>query len=212
MEPFVLANDSVRLSLPVEADVAAITDACQDPEIADWTVVPSPYTRRDAELFVGRFVPDGWARGSEFNWAVRAPGDADGPLLGMVGLHFEGRAGAADEERSAELGFWTAPAVRGKGLATQAARLVVDWGFDPEGLGLSVVTWVAYVGNWGSRRVAWNLGFRVEGTIRRHGLQRGRRRDAWVGTLLPEDPRTPTEPWTGPPTGHDTQDRQEESA
>lgn len=198
MEPFVLANEAVRLSVPTARDVDAITAACQDPAIADWTVVPSPYTRHDAELFVERFVPEGWSRGSAYNWAFREPGAVDGPLLGMVGVHFEGRAGGPDHERSAELGFWTAPDARRKGLATEAARLVVDWAFDPEGLGLAVLQWVAYTGNWASRRVAWNLGFRVEGTIRRYGLQRGRRRDAWVGTLLPEDPRRPNEEWTGP--------------
>lgn len=198
MEPFVLANQTVRLSIPTDADVDAITAACRDPEIAAWTVVPSPYRRADAEQFVTRFVPDGWSRNTEYTWAIREPGEDDGPLLGMVGLHHERRSGAPDEEQSAEIGFWIAPAARGKGIASDAARLVVDWGFDPEGLGLAVITWVAYVGNWSSRRVAWNLGFLVEGTIRRHGAQRGKRRDAWVGTLLPQDARQPNEPWIGP--------------
>ncbi|GAA1855198.1 GNAT family protein [Myceligenerans crystallogenes] len=202
MEPFVLANESVRLSVPTVRDIDAIMLACQDSAIADWTVVPSPYRREDAEVFVQRFVPEGWSRGSAYNWAVREAGTADGPLLGMVGVHFEGRAGSPDHEQCAELGFWTAPAARGKGLATEAGRLVVDWAFDPEGLGLAVLQWVAYTGNWPSRRVAWNLGFRVEGTIRRYGLQRGRRRDAWVGTLLPGDPREPNEEWTGPSEAH----------
>lgn len=202
MEPFVLANESVRLSAPTDTDVDAITAACQDPDVAAWTVVPSPYRRADAEQFVTRFVPDGWSRDTEFTWAIREPGTDDGPLLGMVGLHREGRPPAPGQEQSAEIGFWTAPGARGRGVATDAARLVVDWGFDPEGLDLAVISWVAYVGNWGSRRVAWKLGFRVEGTIRRHGVQRGRRRDSWVGTLLPQDPRVPNEEWTGPaPTG-----------
>ncbi|MEK8229155.1 GNAT family N-acetyltransferase [Oerskovia sp. M15] len=46
---------------------------------------------------------------------------------------------------------------------TEAARIVVDWAFDDEGLGLSRMVWCAYTGNWPSRRVAWRLGFRVEG-------------------------------------------------
>ena len=58
------------------------------------------------------------------------------------------------------------------------------------------VSWAAFVGNWPSRRVAWRAGFRVEGTIRLHLVQReGIRRDAWVGTLLRGDPREPNEPW-----------------
>jgi hypothetical protein len=43
--------------------------------------------------------------------------------------------------------------------------------------------------------VAWRLGFRVEGTLRKHALQRGVRRDAWVGSVLADDPREPNEPW-----------------
>jgi RimJ/RimL family protein N-acetyltransferase len=194
MEPFVLTSEHVRLSVPTYADVDAITSACQDPAVAEWTVVPVPYERRHAEGFVRYHVADGWAKGTVYTWAVRAPGDADGPLIGMVGLTCEGSPG---EERAGELGFWMAPDARGDGLCTEAARLVVDWALDPEELGLSVVTWVAYVGNWASRRVAWRLGFRVEATLRRHALQRGVRRDAWVGTILPDDPREPNEPWPG---------------
>lgn len=192
MEPFVLASEHVRLSVPTFGDVDAITTACQDPVVAEWTVVPVPYESRHAEGFVRHHVADGWANGSVYTWAVRAPGDVDGPLIGMVGLTCEGSPG---EERAGELGFWMAPDARGGGLCTEASRLVVDWALDPEGLGLSVVTWVAYVGNWASRRVAWRLGFRVEATLRKHGLQRGVRRDAWVGTILPDDPREPNEPW-----------------
>jgi RimJ/RimL family protein N-acetyltransferase len=111
----------------------------------------------------------------------------------MVGISCEGDLGT---ERAGELGYWSAPAARGRGMTTEAARLVVDWALDPEGLGLVLAHWMAYVGNWGSRRVAWRLGFRYEGTLRRFALQRGVRRDAWVGSLLPEDPREPVEPWT----------------
>ncbi|MFD6448602.1 GNAT family N-acetyltransferase [Promicromonospora sp. NPDC060204] len=192
MEPFVLATEHVRLSVPTYSDVDVITTACQDPAVAEWTVVPVPYERRHAESFVRYHVSEGWAKGSVYTWAVRAAGDADGPLIGMVGLTCEGTPA---EERAGELGFWMTPDARGRGLCTEASRLVVDWALDPEGLGLSVVSWVAYVGNWASRRVAWRLGFRHEATLRRHGLQRGVRRDAWVGTLLPEDPREPNEPW-----------------
>jgi RimJ/RimL family protein N-acetyltransferase len=78
----------------------------------------------------------------------------------------------------------------------RAVALVVEHGFDPDGLGLARISWSAYVGNWPSRRVAWRAGFRVEGTIRGFAVQReGVRRDCWVGTLLRDDPREPNEPW-----------------
>ncbi len=192
MEPFVLATDRVRLSVPTPADVDRVAEICADPAIARWTTVPSPYTRSDAEGFVSGFVNDGWAQEKDFTWAVRAPGETDGPVLGMVGMS---RAGEPGTELSGEVGYWCAPDARGGGLTTEAARLVVDWSLDPEGLGLGVVRWRANVGNWASRRVAWKLGFRFEGTLRRFGQQRGRLVDSWVASLVPEDRRGPNEPW-----------------
>jgi RimJ/RimL family protein N-acetyltransferase len=89
-----------------------------------------------------------------------------------------------------------APWGRGAGGATRAVALVLDHAFDPDGLDLVRVAWLAYVGNWPSRRIAWRAGFRLEGTIRLEAVQRdGIRRDSWVGTLLRGDPREPNEPW-----------------
>jgi RimJ/RimL family protein N-acetyltransferase len=198
--PFALDDGRVHLSTPTLDDVDAVTAACQDPRVARWTVVPSPYSRDDAVEFVTSYVGPGWERGDVLTWGVREsvgptgiPGpDGPGPLLGMLGLSLDD---APEGQRSAEIGYWTAPEARGRGLMTAAGRLVVDWAFDPEGAGLARLFWQAYLGNWASRRVAWRLGFRVEGAVRGFALQRGVRRDAWVGTLLPGDPREPVEPW-----------------
>lgn len=192
MEPVALHDDTVLLSPPTEADVDAITAACQDPEVAAWVTVPQPYRRQDGEGFVRSFVPEGWASGRDLVWAIREP---DGRLLGMVGLH-------GIEDGSAELGYWVAPWGRRRGAAGSAVRLVVDHAFGP--LGLVRLSWTAYEGNWPSRRIAWRSGFRVEGMLRLGTVQRGVRRDTWVGSLLAADPRGPAEPWPAdaPPDGH----------
>ncbi|MFE6235043.1 GNAT family N-acetyltransferase [Cellulosimicrobium sp. NPDC057862] len=205
MRPFTLDDGRVHLSAPTPDDVDEITAACREPGMAEWTVVPDPYTREDAVRFVVDEVVPGWERGSSLTWTVRASSGppfvaGHGPLLGMVGIGLDdGSPGA----RSGEIGYWLAGAARGQGFATAAAGLVVDWAFDAEGAGLSRLVWQAYVDNWPSRRLAWRLGFRVEGTVRRQLVQRGERRDAWLGTLLPEDPRAPNEPWPAdaPPSG-----------
>ncbi|PZR52501.1 N-acetyltransferase [Xylanimonas oleitrophica] len=197
MKPFVLANEHVRLSAPTEADVDAITEICQDAEIQRWTTVPSPYLREHAEGFVREYSDGGWADESALTWAVRVPGDVlpgepEPPVLGMVGLTLDR---APEGQRSGEIGYWAAPDARGRGLLTEAVRLVVDYGLDPEGLGLARVEWRAQVGNWPSRRVAWKTGFRLEAQVRGLLLQRGERVDGWIGTLLPGDRREPGEPW-----------------
>jgi RimJ/RimL family protein N-acetyltransferase len=197
MQPFVLSNENVRLSIPGADDVERVFELCQDDAIQRWTTVPSPYLREHASEFATAFVPRGWESGRVLTWAIRPPGDvlpgeSEPELLGMVGLHLDDTPAP---HQSAELGFWMAPEARGRGLVTEAARLAVDYGLDPEGLGLARVEWRAVVGNWASRRVAWKVGVRVEGEIRGLLVHRGQRLDGWIGTVLPSDPREPNEPW-----------------
>ena len=111
----------------------------------------------------------------------------------MIGLGLDGQG-------SAEIGYWLAAEARGSGLMTETVRLVADHAFDPKGLGLQRLIWHASVGNWASRRVAWRLGFTVEGTIRAHLPKHGERQDAWVATLLAGDPMQPVRPWFEVPT------------
>jgi RimJ/RimL family protein N-acetyltransferase len=173
MDPVELLDDRLVLRMPAEADIDAITQACQDPEIQRWVPVPVPYERAHAAQFVAS-RPERWAADDgEMTFAVT---DArDGRLLGMVGLH-------AHDATMREIGFWTAPWARGQGVMTAAARLVCQFGF--EVLGLQRVEWWASVGNQASRRVAEKLGFTLEGTCRGRLLHRGERVDAWVGGLL----------------------------
>ncbi|MET0435299.1 MAG: GNAT family protein [Cellulomonas sp.] len=178
METFELTDGVVVLRAPGPADVDRIDALCQDPAIQEWTTVPSPYTREDAESFVTGYVADGWARGTSLNWAVRDA--ADDTLLGMVGLGIEGTG-------SAEIGYWLAPEARGRGLMSRSVELVLDAAFGR--LGLVRVFWRAFVGNGPSRAVAERAGFRVEGELRLGGVQRGVRRDEWVGSLLATDDR-----------------------
>lgn len=184
MRPVTLRTMRLELSVPLDADVDAIVEACQDAAIQRYTTVPTPYARHHAEEFVER-VAKNWADDVEQTWAIR-----DGEVLaGMIGLYRQG-AGAA------ELGYWMAPASRERGFGTEAGRAVVDWAFSPAGLALHRIEWRAVVGNTASARIARSLGFRYEGTLRealRNGA--GDRDDGWIAGLLATDDRTP-QPWT----------------
>jgi RimJ/RimL family protein N-acetyltransferase len=160
-------------------DAPAVLAACQDPEIARWTAVPQPYTAEVARAWVEQLAPAEWAEGRGAPFAVL---DAvDGTLLGSTAL-MRLDAGAA------EVGYWVAPGARGRGVATEALGAVCRWGVGA--LGLGRLTWLAYVGNDGSRRVAERVGFAFEGTLRGYLPWRdGTRRDAWVAGLLPADLR-----------------------
>lgn len=182
-DPVPLATPRFALTAPTSGDVDAIFAACQDPLIQEFTTVPSPYTREDAETFV-RLVAEWWEEGVEHVWAVRAGMD----VLGMVGLH-------RIKDGAAELGYWAAPEGRGRGAMTEAARAVIDFAFGP--MRLERIEWRAVVGNTASARVAQKLGFQFEGVQRKalpgHGIGGSRgRADGWVAGLLAGDPRTET--------------------
>ncbi len=179
----ILRTPRLTLSVPTEADVDAIFEACQDAAIQRYTTVPSPYQRSDAEGFVP-FARTRWTEGVEATWAIR---DGD-TLAGMIGIHRLSLGGTG------EIGYWMAPGSRGRGLLAEAARATVDWGFDLEGPALQRIEWRAVVGNVGSARVARALGFRFEGTLRGALSNSFGRDDAWIAGLLPGDDRMP-QPW-----------------
>ncbi|WP_377271088.1 GNAT family N-acetyltransferase [Peterkaempfera sp. SMS 1(5)a] len=176
MKPVILETPRLLLRPLGPEDAEAVHLACQDEDIQRWTVVPSPYLPEHAEGFVNQISPDGWQNDTLYNWGSFT---RDGALVSSVGLSFPGRAGFA------EVGYWTAREQRGRGYTAEAVAAVCDWAFAT--LGIQRLEWLAGVGNVGSRAVADRVGFVFEGTLRSYLEQRGERRDAWVGALLPTD-------------------------
>lgn len=177
-----LTDGVVTLRAHRPSDVPAVLEQSLDPESQRWTVVPVPYTLADAEEYVGEMVPRGWADGSSWGFAI----EAEGRFAGSIDLRPQG----ADR---ADLGFGSHPWARGTGYVERAVRLLLAWGFADRDL--RTVSWRAHHGNWASRRLAWKLGFTIEGSIRQWSPQRGELRDVWVGTLLRDDPREPRTTW-----------------
>ncbi|MEV0727743.1 GNAT family N-acetyltransferase [Polymorphospora sp. NPDC050346] len=160
-------------------DADAVLRACQDPAISRWTTVPSPYLPEHAVGFVAEHAPAGWAAGTRAPFAVCDA--ATGELLGSCGLVSLDRAGG-----QGEIGYWTAPWARGRGVAVRATRIVARWAF--ESVGLRRLVWRAEVGNHTSRLVALRAGFTMEGILRRDAPAGAGETDSWIGSLLPDDP------------------------
>jgi RimJ/RimL family protein N-acetyltransferase len=137
------------------SDVDAITAACQDPEIPRWTLVPSPYTRADAEAYLAGSADEA-AAGKAVN--LLAVDARDGRLLGSFGLMELDR-----EPGYGEIGYWVAAEARGRGVATRAVRLLADWA--REELGLTRIDVLPHRDNAASRRVAEKAGFTDTGEL-----------------------------------------------
>ena len=136
-----------------ESDLDELVHICTDPETVRWTTIPLNYTRDDAQTFL-TFTQRAAAAGRELTWAI----DDSGVLAGAISLRLpEGSANAPGTY--ADLGFYTAAQMRGRGIMTDAVRTVLGFGFDPLGLGLDTIGWAALVGNAASERVAVKAGF-----------------------------------------------------
>jgi RimJ/RimL family protein N-acetyltransferase len=142
----------LRPKRPDDAD--AITAACQDPEIPRWTLVPSPYTRADAEAFL-RSSAEEEAAGRSANFLAV---DEEDRLLGSFSL-----MGLDREPGFGEIGYWVAAEARGRGVATRGVRMLTDWGLRE--LGLQRIEILPHKDNLPSRRVAEKAGYRDTGEL-----------------------------------------------
>lgn len=188
-----LTDGALRLRAITMADAEALTANCQDPAAIRWTTVPEPYDLEDARWYIEQHVPSALQAGTAINWGAEDP---QGRYLGNLEL-CRFRATAAD------IGLNFGPRARGTGAAEAACRLVIDHAFGP--LGLSHLHWIAFDGNWASRKLAWKLGFGAPVFVPGYLEQRGQIRDVWLATLSSADSRRPAHPWNGPaaPAGED---------
>jgi RimJ/RimL family protein N-acetyltransferase len=86
------------------------------------------------------------------------------------------------QQARAELGMWLAPQVRGRGLAGRALRLASRWLFETTPLERLQVT--TEPDNEPMLATARSAGYQFEGVLRGHMLERGKRVDCSVLSLL----------------------------
>jgi [ribosomal protein S5]-alanine N-acetyltransferase len=137
------------------SDVDAVVEGCTDPVTQHWLGgLPTPYTRTDALGYI-QSREEEHASGRGIYWAVADP-ESDS-CIGSYGLLDVDRSTGA-----AEIGYWIHPSARGRGVATEATRMVVRHAaipIDDGGLGLRRLTLRAAAGNVASQRVAERAGF-----------------------------------------------------
>jgi RimJ/RimL family protein N-acetyltransferase len=170
-----VSDGVVRLRLLADADVPALISALQDPEIARWTRVPSPYGEEDARQWQ-HVSAAGLAAGTDLAALVVDAGD--GRLLGATGIH-----GIDPETGRCAAGYWVSAGERGRGVAARALRLLARYAFDELGV-QRIELWIDPE-NGPSKRVAEAVGFSREGLLRSFMPVRGERRDMLMYSLLP---------------------------
>lgn len=171
-----LADHVVLLRAWCSDDVPAKLMAFADPSVQrfSWTRVTG-YTEADARAFFDG-QEEARAAGDELNFAFVEPGDSS-VVLGGGSVY-----GIDLEQGRAAVGFWLAPAARGRGIATHATRLMARWAF--EVLGVARLELTCAPDNEASQRVALRCGFVREGVLRAHMPFKGGRRDSVMFSLF----------------------------
>ena len=165
LRPFV-ANDAM--------DVQRLAG---DRLVADTTAnIPHPYPDGAAQAWIARHAGSASA-GTEYVYAIT---DREGgALLGAMGLV------AAPAWARAELGYWITRPRWGEGLATEAARALLEWGFATQMFERIDATYL--LRNPASARVMEKLGMRFEGVHRRFYRRDGRFEDVGRYAILREE-------------------------
>ena len=169
----VLESDTLTLRALRSDDAPSVFAYASDPEVARYTLWPPHDSQEQTRSFLRMLTgPD------ILSWAILPRGGAR--LEGIVFLHSLSR-----HHRRAELAFNVARGRWGRGIATEAARLVLRYSF--EHYGLNRVEATCMPGNAASRRVLEKLGMVREGRLRRSHLRHDGFHDMDLFSILREE-------------------------
>jgi ribosomal protein S18 acetylase RimI-like enzyme len=146
------------LRAPVDSDVTAIFEACQDPLIPRFTTVPANYTMAHALDYVQR-TPASIELQRELPFVIEFGVGDEKEFAGVISLHT-----ISIDNHRAEIGYWMDKKMRGQGIATTAAKMITGYGFDT--LGFKRIEAAVDLDNTASQKLLLSAGYEREGVLR----------------------------------------------
>ncbi len=170
-----MAIGDIKLRKLKEADIEELARLADNRKI--WDNVrdqfPHPYTDRDAKIFIRTKI--------EEDPPMALAIDHKGQLAGVIGL-----ARQHDVYRySAEVGYWLGEEFWGKGLATEALKMMTEYGF--EILPLERLYAGVFANNHASIRVLEKAGYHLESVGKMAAFKNGEFVDEHRYVLLKSD-------------------------
>jgi len=165
--PFEFKSDRFLMRAPRAKDARQIACCVNDADMArNLARLPHPYAPSDALDWIA-YAEKARTEGSEYAFVIT---HAEAGVIGSVG--FNRTIGPAWE-----IGYWVDRAVQGKGVATEAAAALINWGDQRFGVNQFVAG--HFKDNPASGRVLEKLGFERVGEKLLYSLARGRKDPAW---------------------------------
>lgn len=121
MEKFpILETERLILSQLEERDVPFIVEYLQHRIFSDLTSnIPYPYVENDARSWL-KMSKEAFDTNTGYTFAIR---NKEGQIIGAIGLHDR-------DDDKAELGYWIGIPYWNKGYVTEAAKAIIDFGFN----------------------------------------------------------------------------------
>jgi RimJ/RimL family protein N-acetyltransferase len=168
-----LEGDRVRLRAREEEDLPRLNRMFDDPDVLAGLTVPFPQPLEGIREWVAQ------TRGLEdqIHFVIET---LAGESIGVCGLQF-----IDTRSRHAMLGIWVGKPYWDQGYGTDAMRVLCRFGFDH--MNLQRITLHVYEPNERARHVYEQVGFKLEGTLRRSHFVGGRHVDEFVMGLLAEE-------------------------
>jgi [ribosomal protein S5]-alanine N-acetyltransferase len=134
-------------------DIPALVKYASNRRISDNIInIPYPYEEPQA-VFRISYVVQGFKNKQRFVFAIILKETQE--MIGEISLHL------AQQDKAAELGYWVGEPFWGKGMATEAVKAVLTFGF--ERLGLAAIFAECHVENMASQKVVSKNGMKRRG-------------------------------------------------
>jgi RimJ/RimL family protein N-acetyltransferase len=171
-----LIGPRIRLRPFEIGDAADIAESCEEPDIAQFTLMPDDMTEVRAREWVEQRLGL-WTRGL-CSFAITLP--PDDRCVGQMGVHVDGAY------RRGETFYWVDSRVRGRGIATEGLDVVTRWAFDEHGIVRAHL--ITHLQNKASQRVAERAGYQREGILRAWEPIKADQPDVLMWSRLASDP------------------------
>jgi [ribosomal protein S5]-alanine N-acetyltransferase len=153
-----LTRGLITLRKPHLDDTQAVFDGCQDPLIPRFTAISSNYSMAHALDYVQR--TDASVRTQrELPFVIEYGNGDDRVFAGTISFH-----SLSVKNSVGELGYWMTSSMRGKGIATTAARMLTDYGFAT--IGFKRIEALVDKENVASLKLLESAGYQREGLLR----------------------------------------------
>lgn len=156
----IIEGDRILIRRPRLSDEYDIWKCSNDKDVARYTSISLPYTKKKARKLIRRAQ---YYRRKKTSYIFCIVSKKLNKVMGIVTL------GVIDlKSKAGSVGYWIGKNYRNKGYTTEAVKLILYFGF--KRLNLHRISCSHYNGNIGSMRVIEKSGFKYEGVFRDAGL------------------------------------------